>query len=220
VTTRTQSATLCLVACLLAAASTAPAPVFARDTATREWHFDVSLDGRAIGEHRFTLRSDDDARELTSEARFRVRILFIDAYRYEHRARERWQGDCLESLEARTDTNGKPTVIAGQRASGEFRVQSGSAAVLLDECVQTFAYWNPSILDARRLLNPQTGEYVDVKVLLMGREVMQGQQTERYRLISSGRTPLEIDIWYTPARDWVALESLTPEGRRLRYTRR
>ena len=125
-----------------------------------------------------------------------------------------------ESLEARTDTNGKPTVVAGQRASGEFRVQSGSAAVLLDECVQTFAYWNPSILDARRLLNPQTGEYVDVKVLLMGREVMQGQQTDRYRLISSGRTPLEIDIWYTPARDWVALESLTPEGRRLRYTRK
>ena len=48
-----------------------------------------------------------------------------------------------------------------------------------------------------------------------------GQQTDRYRLISDGRTPLdEIDIWYTPARDWVALESLTPEGRRLRYTRK
>jgi hypothetical protein len=220
VTAQARITSHCLVVCLVLGAFTAPALVFGRDTPTREWHFDVSLDGRAIGEHKFTLQADNESRELTSEARFRVRLLFIDAYRYEHRALERWKGDCLESLDARTDTNGKPTVVAGQQASGEFRVQSGTAAVLLDTCVQTFAYWNPSILDARRLLNPQTGEYVDVKVLLMGREVMAGTLTDRYRLISSGRTPLEIDIWYTPARDWVALESLTPEGRRLRYTRR
>ena len=100
------------------------------------------------------------------------------------------------------------------------RLRSAPGAVLPDECVQTFAYWNPSILDAQRLLNPQTGEYVDVKVLLMGRETIAGQPTERYRLIGGGKTPLQIDLWYTAARDWVALESLTPEGRRLRYARK
>jgi hypothetical protein len=88
------------------------------------------------------------------------------------------------------------------------------------DCVQTFAYWNPSILEARRLLNPQTGEYVYVEVTPMGREIIAGQQTERFRLLGDGRSPLEIDLWYTPARDWVALESRTPEGRRLRYDRK
>jgi hypothetical protein len=219
-TARAHIASHRLVACLAIAALTAPALVVGRDTPTLEWNFDVSLDERAIGEHRFTLRTDDESRELTSEASFRVRILFIDAYRYEHRARERWKGDCLESLEARTDTNGKTIEVSGERASRDFRVQTAGTAQLLDDCVQTFAYWNPSILDARRLLNPQTGEYVDVKVLHMGREVMAGKLADRYRLSSRGRTPLEIDIWYTPARDWVALESRTPEGRRLRYTRR
>jgi hypothetical protein len=202
---------------LSAALAARPAP--ALDAATREWNFAVSLDGRPIGEHRFTLHEYGDARELTSEANFRVRFLFFDAYRYEHRARERWSGDCLESLDARTDANGKPVVIAGERGGGEFRV-GPDRTVLYDDCVQTFAYWNPSILDARRLLNPQTGEYVDVKVLLMGRELLDGRQTERYRLIGRGETPLQIDLWYTPARDWVALESLTPEGHRLRYARK
>lgn len=195
-------------------------PAYTREVTTREWRFDVSLDGRPIGEHLFTLREDQDSRELTSEARFRVRILFIDAYKYDHRARESWQGDCLQSLDARTDANGKPIVVVGQRDRAEFRIQSGTAAVLSDDCVQTFAYWNPSILEARRLLNPQTGDYVEVKVLLMGREVIDGQPTERYRLLGSGSTPLQIDLWYTAARDWVALESLTPEGRRLRYDRK
>jgi hypothetical protein len=192
----------------------------ASETATREWNFAVSLDGRPIGEHRFTLQDRGDIRELRSEALFNVRFLFINAYRYEHSAREQWQGDCLQSVDARTDANGKPIVVEGERENGAFRIRTGIPDVLQDECVQTFAYWNPSILDASRLLNPQTGEYVDVKVLLMGREVIGGQQADRYRLIGKGATPLQIDLWYTPARDWLALESLTPEGRRLQYARK
>jgi hypothetical protein len=186
---------------------------------TREWRFDVSLDGRPIGEHTFVLREGGDALELTSEARFRVRILFVDAYRYEHHAREWWRGDCLEKLDARTDANGKETVVAGARTRGEFLLK-GDEPTTLDGCVQTFAYWNPHILEARRLLNPQTGEYVPVKALLMGRETIAGQPAERYRLIGEGPTPLQIDLWYSPTRDWLALESLTPEGRRLRYARK
>lgn len=176
----------------------------AADGATREWNFKVSLDGRHIGEHSFVLRDSGDSRELTSQARFRVRVLVFDAYRYDHRAQETWRGDCLERLDASTDVNGKRTVVA---------------VTPLDECVQTFAYWNPAILGARRLLNPQTGEYVSVQVRDLGSEIVAGQSADRFRLTGGGRTPLEIDLWYTPAREWLALESRTPEGRRLRYSK-
>lgn len=226
---RLRLASLLLPVIAAAIAASFAGPLAARDTAareatTREWNFDVTLDGRPIGEHRFSLRDDHGWRELTSEASFRVRFLFIDAYRYEHRALERWRGDCLQSVEARTNANGSALVVAGQRAADAFELRSGGAqpggTVLRDECVQTFAYWNPGILDARRLLNPQTGEYVDVKVLLMGREMIDGHPADRYRLIGGGRSPLQIDLWYTPAREWIALESLTADGRHLRYARK
>jgi hypothetical protein len=203
------------VSLIALAAGTVPA----LEAGEREWRFDVSLDGRPIGEHRYLLREAGDSRALTSEARFRVRVLFFNAYRYDHFAQEAWRGDCLERLDARTDTNGEETFVTGQRELGEFRL-SGDASRPLDTCVQTFAYWNPDILEARRLLNPQTGEYVDVTVQLMGRETLAGQPAERYRLLAGGRTPLTIDLWYTPAHDWLALESLTTEGRRLRYARK
>jgi hypothetical protein len=191
-------------AALACAAALAPGPVAGADLATREWRFHVSLDGRPIGEHRFVLRDAGESRELTSEARFRVRVLFFDAYRYDHRALETWRGDCLQQLDASTEVNGKRTVVA---------------VTPLDECVQTFAYWNPSILGAHRLVNPQTGEYVPVQVSELGADVIAGQPAERFRLIGGGKTPLEIDLWYSPARDWLALESRTPEGRTLRYSK-
>ena len=174
------------------------------DLATREWRFNVSLDGKPIGNHRFLLRDVGESRELTSEARFRVRVLFFDAYRYDHRALETWRGDCLQQLDASTEVNGKRTVVD---------------VTPRDECVQTFAYWNPSILRASRLLNPQTGEYVPVQVRDLGSEILAGQMAERFRLIGGGQTPMEIDLWYSPARDWLALESRTPEGRTLRYSK-
>jgi hypothetical protein len=193
-----------VMAVLATAAALAPGLANSADLATREWRFQVSLDGKPIGNHRFVLRDVGGSRELTSEARFRVRVLFFDAYRYDHRALETWRGDCLQQIDASTEVNGKRTVVD---------------VIPLDDCVQTFAYWNPSILRASRLLNPQTGEYVPVQVSKLGGDVIAGQPAERFRLIGGGKTPLEIDLWYSPARDWLALESRTPEGRTLRYSK-
>ena len=193
-----------VTAALAIAAVLAPGHAIGADLATREWRFNVSLDGKPIGNHHFVLRDIGESRELTSEARFRVRVLYFDAYRYDHRAQETWRGDCLQQLDATTEVNGKRTVVD---------------VTPRDECVQTFAYWNPSILRASKLLNPQTGEYVPVQVSDLGSELLAGQMAERFRLIGGGREPMEIDLWYSPARDWLALESRTPEGRTLRYSK-
>jgi hypothetical protein len=189
--------------------------------ALREWRFNVSLDGRLIGEHRYALREHEQRRELTSEARFSVKVLFFPAYRYEHEAREVWRGECLEQISARTDDNGERSTVIGRETDGYFRVEQRGSVEVIEHCVQSFAYWNPRILRAARLLNPQTGEYVSVTVLPMGREAVGSHdQAERYRLIGNDRrgTPLQIDLWYTRDREWLALESRMPDGRRLRYS--
>lgn len=189
--------------------------------ALREWRFNVSLDDKPIGEHRYVLREHEERLELTSEARFSVKVLFFPAYRYEHEAREVWRGECLEQIEARTDNNGERSTVVGRETGDWFRVEIPGSVDVVGHCVQSFAYWNPRILEATRLLHPQTGEYMPVTVVPMGREsIGEHEQTERYRL--TGRdargTPLQIDLWYTSEREWLALESRMPDGRRLRYS--
>ena len=203
------------------AAAVIPAAASATDASTREWRFKVTLDDGLIGTHRFLLREQGEWRELTSDAKFNVRFLLFNAYRYEHAARELWRGECLERIDARTEDNGKRITIVGERLEGKFRVTADETVEAIDSCVQTFAYWNPRILEADRLLNPQTGEYIPVRVVSIGREPIAGhEQADRYRLLGSDASgaALQIDLWYSPAREWLALESRTPDGRRLRYS--
>ena len=188
---------------------------------TRSWDFRVLLDGAEIGEHRFTLKQDGDARELRSTAQYRVRVLLIEAYRYRHEASERWRGDCLEAIASQTETNGEREAVNAVLRDGRLSVerqQGGRTA--RDEhagCVMSFAYWNPRMLKAQRLINSQTGELLPVRIAALGEESVpvRGRplRAERHQLTGPG---LKIDLWYADG-EWVALEAPARGGRLLRY---
>ena len=171
----------------------------------RVWNFRAYLDDSAIGVHRFSLRQSGTESELISEARFDVKLLFFTAYRYVHRANERWRGNCLVSMDSKTDDDGK-------------RYSVSSAQIPNDGCVMSFAYWNPEILRQSRLLNAQTGEMEKVSVTELGDDRIPVRGTavraKRYR-ISGPRNP--IDLWYSPAGEWLELDAVLDGGRRLRY---
>ena len=82
----------------------------------------------------------------------------------------------------------------------------------------TFAYWNPKLLDQTQLLNPQTGDYVDVRVEKVGDEILvvRGQPVEakRFKLTAVG---VDLTLWYSPDNEWLALSSVAKGGRVIRY---
>lgn len=183
----------------------------------REWNFRVLLDGREVGWHRYVVRGEGESTEVESRAQFDVRFLFLNAYRYRHEAHERWRGACLDELESRTDTNGSVEEVAAATHDDTLVVAGPSGDVRLSGCVMSFAYWDPRILGARRLLNSQTGELLPVRVEGRGveRVAVGGRSVPatRHRLSAPD---LQIDLWYADGR-WVALEAPTPGGRLLRY---
>lgn len=204
-----------VTATALPAALLASAPLQAE---LRAWHFRVFLDDAEIGYHRFTLQQGAGERELVSEARFDVKFLFLTAYRYRHQATERWRGDCLAGVAARTDDNGELYRVEASGDGERFVVETQAGRAELAGCVMTFAYWNPRMLRQTRLLNVQTGEYTDVTVTPAGEELIavHGQPTRARRYALRGEK-IAIDLWYSTDGDWLALESTTTGGRRVRY---
>jgi hypothetical protein len=206
---------------LIASPATGIALMFASAlaaAASNTWTFDVLLDDKPIGYHRFTLTGEAAGREMKSEARFMVKLLFLTAYGYTHEASERWRGNCLDSVTARTDDDGEKFAVRAVREGEALAVTGARGRNVISGCAMTFAYWNPEILHQSRLLNAQTGDYEAVTIAALGDEriTVRGAPiaAKRYR-ISGPKNP--IDLWYSADREWIALESPVAGGRRLRY---
>ncbi len=186
----------------------------------QEWSFNVYLDDKAIGYHQFRKTPlEGETYAMDIEAKFDVSFLFLNVYSYWHENTERWQQQCLSGIESSTNDNGELYTLRGSINAGSLYLSDGENHKSLGECVKTFAYWEPAILHADRLLNAQTGRLVDVTVTPLGSENIdvKGEPVlaKRYRLSSD---IAEIVLWYA-ANDyrWLALESTTDSGRTLRY---
>ncbi len=196
----------------------AEAPAEDRAGEVAQWNFDVYLNDKKVGKHLFKVSETGGTRQVLSEAKFKYTILFIPAYRYEHSAAERWEDECLVEIDARTDANGERMQVAGERTGSGFRLVAGETPAELPECVMTFAYWNPDFLDQPRLLNPQTGELVDVNVERVGNEVLEVRgepvAATRFKLTAYD---VDLTLWYSANDEWLALESVAAGGHIIRY---
>ena len=194
--------------------------IVASPVLAEEWAFDVFLDKNKIGKHIFSL---DQNRLLTSRAKFNVKVLFVNAYSYDHIAKEQWNEDCLAKIEANTTENKVVTNIKGAQKEAGFEVSDGKKTQNLGSCAMTFAYWNPKILTQSKLLNPQNAEYLDTQFEKLAIETItvKGKpvETNHYKLKGNlnGKNKLNIELWYNLKNEWVALKSITPEGYVINY---
>lgn len=192
--------------------------LFASQETSRNWNFAVYLDDSEIGYHTISVTDTGDAKEVFSEASFDVRFLFINAFRYRHNNTERWVDGCLQEIDSSTNSNGKRFAVSGEQGDGRFVLETRELATELPQCVMTFAYWNPSFLEQQKLLNPQSGEYLDVAVEKLGEQQIQarGELTSATAFSVQARG-MELTVWYSMDNEWLALESLAKGGRTIRY---
>jgi len=180
----------------------------------RTYVFKAFLDEKSIGAHTFTVATAGTRRTVTSDAAFDVRILGITAYRYRHHAEEQWSDDCLSSLAAITDDDGKVGRVTLAK-NGDANEIGGNGVHLSEPgCLMTYAYWSPALREQTRLLNPQTGRVDAVKVERVGsgRVTVAGREVAAtdWR-ITGGESP--VDVWISAQGDWVGLDSMVSHGK-------
>lgn len=187
----------------------------------KEFRFQVLLDDSPIGTQVFRVREDGGRSTVSIEATMDVKILFLTAYSYRHRNEETWNGDCLSSIDATTDDNGEKFRVKGSVAGDGFVVDRTGGRETLPSCVVTYAYWAPDRLRTGRLLNSQTGKYEQLDLRELGEETVMSRGRElRARHVALEGAERRLELWYEiGSNDWIALESPTDSGRRLKYVR-
>ncbi|HEX4509843.1 MAG TPA: DUF6134 family protein [Burkholderiaceae bacterium] len=187
----------------------------------RQWKFQVTLDGKPIGQHLFTVTQDGAQTVVASAADYQVKMLGLPVYHYMHRSDEDWARGCLSRIEAHTDDNGKASQVSGEASGTDFsweaRVGTSAPTDAHAPCVMTFAYWNPAIADRHALLDPETGKLVPVQVsALPATQIDVHGEPKSARGLRIVGLEHGIDVWYV-GDEWVGLDSTVAGGRALRY---
>jgi len=197
---------------------TALLPVTANATVEHEWHFKVYLDNKAIGHHYFRVTREGKQERLDTRADFDVTLLKIPFFTYRHENIELWYDQCLTSIASTTNQNGELFSVQGAAKEQGFHLVTNDSETTLPACISTFAYWDKSFLQNDRLLNSQTGEYLEVDVEDLGEKSIRVRNSNvsanHYKLTAEA---LDIDLWYSGDDQWLALQSTTSKGRVLRY---
>ena len=177
-----------------------------------EWNFDAVLNDKVIGQHTFIYENE----KTISNANFKFEYLFMD-FIYHHRSTETWQGDCLKTISSKTDDDGDLYEVTGYIGTNRFLVTTINKIIELPTCVMTFAYGNPKILDQKKLMNSQNGEYLDVDIQFLRQEnhMVKGKEilTDLWQIkAKSDDGDLLVQLWYDKNMNWVSLKSQTPIG--------
>jgi hypothetical protein len=186
----------------------------AADAGTRVYAFKAFLDGKPIGEHRFTVVTEGASRRVTSDADFVVKFMGFSAYRYRHHAEEQWSGDCLASLVASTDDDGKPANVKLTKTGDANEIATAGGNSSVSGCLMTYAYWNPAMRSQARLLNPQTGKVDTVRIerVADGDVTVGGKPVHAIDWrVTGGEAP--VDVWISEQGEWVGLDSVVSNGK-------
>jgi len=178
--------------------------------------FDVYFDDRHVGTHRFVRTTTDDGRDIIeSHADFQLKILFFNAFQYQHHSQEVWQNDCLVALTAETESRrgAEKTELSQEGSLPRLTVNGAEKEIAAPlDCLSTFAYWRRDLTSRSHLMNAQSGDVVPVQIQTL--PVAEDATDERIRISSD---KLNIDVIYDLEGDWIGLETALPKDHRLTY---
>ena len=198
--------------------------------------FEVLLNGKPIGHHKITLSVDERGHQVVQgEADYRVKLLGITFFAYQHQHREIWDDNCLQSLSTSTQSNGELAQVTLTSSPEGYALTTlkEPKALTFDEqpCLWSYAYWRKDFTSQRQLMNGQTGQMSPVsferRPPIEANPLNSGPVPEpslgeappesagfRYRLVTDDQT---INVDYSSAGQWVGLQVDLAPNRVLTY---
>lgn len=175
--------------------------------------FDILRKGERIGFHAVSVEEmADGGARVETRIDMKVKVGPIPVFRYEHVSTEIWKDGLLQSVESRTDNNGKDETLRVRRDGDALVVDGTKYRGPGPGDVIPSSYWNKVILGATTLLDTQNGRLIDVKVESLGQTPSpSGDSAEQHRISGS----VDLNLWYDGPR-WVGADFFV-RGQALTY---
>lgn len=164
--------------------------------------FDIDREGDKIGATTVDIDRQNDATTVKVATHISVKVMFIEAYRYEHSSTETWKSGQLISYKSQTDDNGTKHVIeVGPGASAEkLNLTVDGKRSEVPKSIAPASLWSKDVVTRSELFKTDDGARLSIKVTDVGLEpmVIRGVKRQAHHYKISDKTPGEFDrdLWF------------------------
>jgi hypothetical protein len=162
--------------------------------------FDILRDGTPIGTNIIDIDRQDDALTVNIATKISVNVMFIEAYRYEHKCTETWKSGRLVGFKSRTNDNGKHHAIDVTQKRDKLTMEADGKRRDLASTLAPASLWTKDMIVRKELFEPATGQKIEIKVTDLGDESLEVKgvtySTKHYRISAKSGADFDRDLWF------------------------
>jgi hypothetical protein len=158
--------------------------------------FDIVREGSQIGTNTLDFSRQGDVTTVKVVTHILVKVLFVNAYRYDHSETASFKGNELVSFSSTTDDNGTNHQIAAHESSGKLLLKVDGDESEVSKNIYPAIIFSPDIGGKPQLFDPGNGKRLSAKAEDLGEEnvTVHGVQQELHHIKLSGQ--FDRDLWF------------------------
>ena len=163
--------------------------------------FDIVRGSDKIGTDTIDIERQNDTTKVKIKTDVSVKIMYIEAYRYEHSCDETWKNGQLVAFKSRTNENGTKHAIDVTAAPDKLSMDADGKHSDLPKTAAPASLWGKDLIHQLDAFDPDTGKRLSIKVTDLGDEVLVlhgvSHQTHHYKIADTTRdSDFARDIWF------------------------
>ena len=185
-----------LAVALAAATQTASAGTAPAAAPTVHRVFDIMRQGSKIGTDTFDITRHGDMSDVTIVTHVLVKVMFVNAYRYDHSETASWKGSQLVSFNSTTDDNGTNHEVSATQNGGKLALDVDGSKSEQSKAMIPASLWSADVSNRSQLFDPGNGKHLSTKPEDLGEETVNvhGAPQQLHHLKLSGQFARE--LWF------------------------
>jgi hypothetical protein len=181
--------------------------------------FAVERNNAEIGFHRIRFTRTAERMIVDTEVRIRVTAMFVTVFRFDHRAREIWEGGRLVALDAETDDDGVLHRLSVRAEGDALAVMHNGEQTRVQGGLIPTSLWNRAITERTVLLGTLRGDAMPTQVTRLGaRTVPTGAGAVAAEgFLLDARPDYKRSVWYDGSGRLVAVQLNGGDGSLVTY---
>jgi len=179
--------------------------------------FTVLRNGSPVGTHAYKFNGEGDNTKVDITTDIKVKIAFITAYRFEHKASEEWSGGKMVATSTVTNDDGTDHVLKVGNGGNELIINGDGKETRARVGVMPASLWHPDTVKRPILLNTLDGHMMKVFSKKVGVEdvAVNGKTVPATHFVMSGE--LERELWFDDSGTLVQVRFKGSDGSEIVY---